>query len=771
MAYKLLSHPDLLLKDHLTQVFEMGMKRFNENNLFPEYKDLLEVILLFHDLGKASMYFQNYLVQNEPRSKLNRHSEISALWAYSVCLEELHQNTRNSLFAYACVIAHHSDLKDFREMMQPCLASQDLVKISEYTDYCELNQIFTSLGLKVELTHQRFLALIDELKGRPLTKSYRKIILDIKNESWIVLDYMFSLLIWADKFSAIFKHDHTCHDPVHWKCKYVDNYKQSFIDRPTAIDQIRNQAYTELPIGLTGDSHLYSINLPTGTGKTISSIKTALKLKQLKPKIQRIIYCLPFMSIIDQNQKVFEDILNHSNVSLSSDLVLAHHHLSDLNYQTGLSEYSSSESEYLIETWDSELIITTFAQLLNTCLTVHNCHLKRFHRLANSIIILDEVQNIPHRYWPLIKFVFNQLVTQLRSYLFLVTATLPLIFDENEDCIIELARNKEKWFKQLDRISIDRSYLGMLITIQQLASIVVADHYENPQFKRLIILNTIKSSLALYNLLSEQQIQIPIIYLSSNVIPKHRLERIDKIRKSPGKAMIIVSTQVVEAGVDIDVDVVYRDLAPLDSIIQASGRCNRNDKKSISRVFLFQLSDEVKPYWKYIYDDTLVYSTLEALSTVNEEIPETDIYQVSKSYYQNLKNISSADTSKVIIKNLAHLNLASAVLYDNRDNPNAFRLYDSLPTQTFFIELDDEASELLRKFKSIDAQEYDDQFQKRIAKKSLIRRMSPYMIDVPSKLVESDKPIHIVENEALVQFYNIETGFIRDTGSTKGIFL
>ncbi|MCK9583991.1 MAG: CRISPR-associated helicase Cas3' [Candidatus Cloacimonetes bacterium] len=769
MDFKLYSHPDILLGDHLAQVSNAGMSRFASNAIFPEHARLLRVILSFHDLGKGSDYFQSYLLKAAPRSNLTRHSEFSALWACYYCMEKLKLDPLDSLFAYVCVMSHHGNLDNFSELLCPDLSRDELKQISEHTNYTELNAIQNSLGLDVCLSASLFEELLSFFAKNSLSSLYRSIRSQIIPEHWLRLNYLFSLLIWADKYSAIFKSQGQDHDANNWNIGYLNHYKNGLPIGQGAIASIRNEAYACLPEYIKAEIKTYSINMPTGSGKTLSSLKVALELQKAYPHLQRIIYSLPFTSVIDQNYKVFVDILQQSSVNVSSDLILAHHHLAEYDYQ-GIDEYSQNEAEYLVETWDSKLVVTTFVQLLASCLSVRNSSLKRFHRLANAVIILDEVQNIPHCYWELLRSALKQITQSLNSVILLVTATLPMIFDPEDQDVLELAYPKEAWFASLNRVELHRKALSKTIELDELANMIAEDYVQDKSLKRLIILNTIQSSLDLYEMLADLLPDARFLYLSSNVIPKQRLERIDTIKKHTRTGLIIVSTQVVEAGVDIDVDIVYRDLAPLDSIIQASGRCNRNESKGRSRVVLFQLAKNQRPYWRYIYDETLVQGTLRALGTDEAPLEESELHEISTRYYAYLNSVSSKDRSKRIIKGLNTLNLGSALAFHPKNNPDAFNLIDSYPTQTVFIDCDESSAALLESYYALRESAEQDSFEKRAELKKTFRKMGTYMINVDKRFVKSEEPIFIIEKNSLPQYYDPDTGFKRKADQADYIF-
>lgn len=769
MHYKLHSHPDLSLMDHLEQVQRTGLTTFRDNAIFPDDSELLKVILAFHDLGKGSAHFQDYLLKNGPRSNLTRHSEISALWACYYCIFSLNMDPLDALFAYVCVLSHHGSLGNILDLLCPGLNRSDLLEINDSMDYEELNRILAVLGINAGLSKSEFNSLLDYFAKNSLGKLYRMHKSKLTPYSWLRLDYLFSILIWADKYSAIFQdqaHDHAANM---WKPEYLDAYKSLLPNGNGKIDQIRSEAYEILPQSLNLYSDLYSINMPTGSGKTLSSLKAALELRKLRPHLKRIIYCLPFTSVIDQNHSVFHDILVQNSIQPDSSLLLAHHHLADFNYQSQ-TEYSRNESEYLVETWDSELVVSTFVQLLSTCLSVKNSNLKRFHRLANAIILLDEVQNIPHHFWPLLKHTLTLVSSALNSVFILVTATLPMIFDPEESALTELASRSKEWFSALNRIELHHDEIDKCISMDILKQRIIRDHKEHPTLKRLIILNTVQNSLDLYESLVLSIPDADFVYLSSNVIPLHRLQSIEKIKKQSGKAMIIVSTQVVEAGVDIDVDVVYRDLAPLDSIIQAAGRCNRNAGKGISKVIVFQLAKEQSPYWRYIYDQTLVMGTLKVLMPMPNPLPESEFYTLSDNYYRHLNTVASQDRSAGIINSLSRLELDSALSYHPKENPEAFNLIDSHPVQTVFVEIDDEASNLYRRYQELKNTSFKDGFLQRAEIKDVLRKMGAYMINVDKRFAQSEEPILFVDRDSSSLYYDLTTGYKRKQAQADYIF-
>ena len=346
---------------------------------------------------------------------------------------------------------------------------------------------------------------------------------------------------------------------------------------------------------------LFTITAPTGSGKTLAGLAAAFTLRENLSTSEedgpRIIYALPFTSIIDQTFNTIQEVLNANRKAQSdpipSSMLLKHHYLTAATYRQ--TEHNDSESLsldqalLLIESWQSEIIVTTFVQLLHTLVGCENRMLKKFHRLQNAILILDEVQNIPVEHWPLVEKMLTETCEHLNTRVLMMTATRPEWF--REGATLELAGSQQKIrqrFSALDRISIKVE--PKPITVEELAE-KFEQHYSSKQ-SYLVIMNTIKSSIGLYCQLKKKLAHnAPLYYLSTNITPLERACRLKQIRTllENKEKPILISTQVVEAGVDLDFDEVWRDLGPVDAVIQAAGRCNRHSAHKRSLVRLWHL--------------------------------------------------------------------------------------------------------------------------------------------------------------------------------------
>jgi len=384
---------------------------------------------------------------------------------------------------------------------------------------------------------------------------------------------------------------------------------------------------------------IYTMTAPCGIGKTLAIFKFAFILREKFFKINgfypKIIYSLPFISICDQIEDIFKQIFNCDS---QTDVLTVHHFLADL--EKSLEKTSNTNfkpisgdnenipkkdvkdsfsylNSYEIKNWYSEIIFTTNVKLFNTLLTYKKENLMRFHRLTNSIIIVDEYHSIPKKYHDLIRLLLIEFKDLFNCTFILATATTPALFFE-KDPIIELmsenpnnasAPPKPDIFQEINRYKIRFHQNEMNINDFKIFCREILK--ENPNKSIMIVVNTRKLAREIYKFLKDLQsintphdsknsLQSPsstlvsqncfnrtIYHLSGNMTPFHRRNVLNKIttilnnpdnKKNNHKNLVLVTTQLIEAGIDISFQKIIRDLGPLYSIVQVAGRCNRNWK-------------------------------------------------------------------------------------------------------------------------------------------------------------------------------------------------
>ena len=365
--------------------------------------------------------------------------------------------------------------------------------------------------------------------------------------------------------------------------KYLNNAEKKIEAFPCNNDINRARSkisqlcrhFAENPTGI------YRLNVPTGSGKTLSSLRYALAhAKNFKKK--RIIFVTPLISILEQNAKIIRDFIGDDNIILEhhSNVILTENDAEQLDMK-----------ELAAESWQSPVIITTLVQLLNTMFLGKTTSIRRFEALCDSVIVIDEVQSVPNNMLSLFNLTINFLSYACNTTFLLCSATQPCF--ENAKCPLLLSKNAdvvpfdEKLWEPFKRTKI--------LNLGSMKLEEIAEFCEETMEKcksLLIVCNTKKDAELLFELLSSRNENC--FYLSSSLCAAHRRDTLNKIYENLKlQKLICVSTQVIEAGVDISFECVIRFTAGMDSVIQSAGRCNRNhENDNIAPVYVVDCISE-----------------------------------------------------------------------------------------------------------------------------------------------------------------------------------
>jgi len=346
----------------------------------------------------------------------------------------------------------------------------------------------------------------------------------------------------------------------------------------------------------------------------------------------------------------------------------------------------------------------------------------KFVHLTNSVILLDEIQTIPYEYWETIRETFKILGEKFNIFFILISATQPLIFTPNED-IIELVPDYKKYFQYFNRTKlIIKNKIGFDNFKLEIANYIKS----NPEKDVLVIVNTKKVARETFQFICEEvdTSSIESYFLTTLITPFERKEIIKRIKQKSNKRKVIVSTQLVEAGVDISVNTVFRQLSPIDSIIQAAGRANRYDEKSeISEVFVYDI-DEYRKISNRIYGNDLLMKT-EIVLQGFQEVEEKNYIQLIERYFIEVRK-QSDNTSQPLLNAIKNLDFA---LVD-------FELIENRKTESVFVQLNERAKTIWEKYVDIYAQK-DLKTWEREALFSLIKsEFYDFVINVPVKFNE-----------------------------------
>lgn len=334
---------------------------------------------------------------------------------------------------------------------------------------------------------------------------------------------------------------------------------------------------------------IYCLPIPTGGGKTLSGLAYALEYSKLHPETERVIYVSPYISITEQNAEVFREAVGHPQ------WILEHHSSVIRTENENNEDYRSDQHSRFDMNWEEPFICTTFVQFMNTLFSDKSECIRRLHRLINAVVIVDEVQSMPVKCIHTFNYMINFLNAVCNTDVILCTATQPALQEtECPICYNEpkfMIENAENWFRKFERVKIGLPQMGRKYTIGSLADEIAGRTAEYHSI--LVVLNTKSAVRKLYDRLKAQG--IAAVYLTTNLCAEHRSDQISAIKEALGKKeepVIVVSTNLIEAGVDISFEYVYRSIAGLDSLAQTAGRCNRNGEMNYGVIDLIVLEGE-----------------------------------------------------------------------------------------------------------------------------------------------------------------------------------
>lgn len=370
------------------------------------------------------------------------------------------------------------------------------------------------------------------------------------------------------------------YEPLSALCDKLTSYISKWNNPTREIDILRQKILNSCIEKASAPRGIFSLTVPTGGGKTVASMAFALN-HAVANSMKRIIYVIPYTSIIEQNAKVFRDILGQENV-------VEHH--SSVSYE--LSE-NADEPGYrnalATENWDAPVIVTTAVQFFESLYANRSSKCRKLHNIANSVIIFDEAQMIPSNNLRPCVAAIAELVRAYNATAVLCTATQPAIDEmlleySKKESVVELCPDVDGMFEKFRRTSFEKE--GRLTTDELVSRL-------ESQQQVLCIVNTRKFAQEVYEALPSEG----RFHLSTLMCPVHRKQKLDEIRErlKSGKTCRVVSTSLIEAGVDVDFPRVFREMAGLDSILQAAGRCNREGKRSAesSIVTVFESENKV----------------------------------------------------------------------------------------------------------------------------------------------------------------------------------
>jgi CRISPR-associated endonuclease/helicase Cas3 len=785
-----------------------------------------------HDLGKAAGQFQRYLHSDDWREKeslkadpLTRHALLGAVFAHRLLSRsDLDRDLKATpvgrilrLAPFWVIRRHHGNLLWPGKDLMP--KSEDTANLAKQLDDCppaELDRILDQIVRLGGFTPHALIShgdirasIADTLldlgcDGQDIVNDFA----DLRKSSemslapWLVLQQLFSVLLAADKSYAAVEIRRAVNDlgmGPKWVARYrASNFHESTEGVNAWRDEVARVA-TETIDSASTDTPFFQLTLPTGLGKTLIALDCALRLRERLREASRpprtIIYALPFLTILEQAAGVYDHLfaaaLGCDVKLLPSDLMIRHHHLAELRYvkaealesDSGAEaadkrEFNPNQSQLMIEGWRSALIMTSTVQLFQSLFSGRNRTTRKLHRLAGAIVVLDEVQSIPYKYWPLMRRTMRALNALFDTRFLLVTATQPRFLDEpsvDQRKAVELVPCYKTYFDRLNRTltAIDLEPR----TVAAFAEIITERLKGNHRGQdALIIVNTIGTAIALFQSLSETFGDThEVLHLSTNIIPDERARRIAlaKDRQRPARPIIVVSTQLVEAGVDFSFPVLFRDFAPFASLVQAAGRANRNGEYPVGRVYVHTLTtDKGKRLADYIYDPVELDVTKRVLDTLPSKLSEKELIAGIETYFKEIQPRGTQASQSVL--NGARTLCFKPKSKGETDALEIFRLIEDKETLEVFIEIDERAAEAWREYDTLYRQPFNPtrSLEESFAHAGKLRaaqiKCRPFILSVPAKYFNDEERAQARKDEIcyyshseIASVYNRTTGWIR----------
>ena len=765
-----IAHNNQALHEHLEGVAELA-KIHAEKLGMGNYGELMG---LLHDLGKYSTEFQKYITdaikKNDPqfnpdededfedptgrKGKIDHSTAGAQFLSYENCSSNVHKILKQ--FLSLCLVSHHSGLIN-------CLTTDNIGTWDSYSRRLSKQDHRTRRGECIKNVDKHILERINAIfADKSFTKPFEEKCRAIVNNSpeitphstvakfhlGLLVRFLFSALIDADRQDTS-----DSEKPKIATYRLQGNYKSwsVLIERlenkyktfkaNNLVDEIRKEISSHCLHAAHRPRGLFTLTVPTGGGKTLASLRFALGHAE-KHHMDRIIYVIPFTTIIDQNAQVVREILEPKDCHEDTGKIVLEHH-SNIG-----ADVQSWKEKLLTENWDAPVIFTTMVQLLEALFGAGTRGARRMHQLAKAVIVFDEIQTLPIRCVHLFNNAINFLVNHCESSVILCTATQPLLnsVDEKKGTLIlskenELMPDVGKLFDDLKRVYVHDCRKSPGWTYPEIATLAVGQVKETGSC--LVVVNMKKAARIIFE--EAKNYGFEVFHLSTGMCPAHRKQVLKIIRQKldDKEPILCVSTQLIEAGVDISFRSVIRMLAGLDSIAQAAGRCNRHGGPEIGSVFVVNPAEENLDYLKDIavgkektnrvlddyksdpskFDRDIIGTKMLEWYYQNYFYERKDVmdYPVNANRNDTLLNMLSSNS--LAVKEFERTNRSMPAINLCQSFMTAAKLFKSIdaPTRSVIVRYGDEGKELVNQLCS--AFEVDKQY-------ALIKKAQQYSVNL-----------------------------------------
>ena len=547
-----------------------------------------------HDLGKYSPAFQEYIQRVINKQKTVRGETIHALQGGLYALEHF-KDVGLADMIVNIVASHHGALLDM--LGDEGRTSQERLAERKTRRGESLRELYRQAMSVPEAAD-----LVGSLDERVLKTEFGTVFDRIKSARLgffglqLFVRMLYSCLVDADRCDAA-GFDGRIREPQWGELETAVERHMAKFKSDSQLNRTRAKISRQcFEAGLRGCG-VYTLSVPTGGGKTLSSLRFAIR-HALQNHLKRVVYVIPYLSIIDQTAKELRSIFK----SKADEWVLEHH--SNVVLRSGKDDEEETERKVLTERWDRPIVVTTMVRFMETVLSNRASDLRKLHNMSETVFVFDEIQSLPIRCTYLFNMTINFLHQLCRSSAVLCTATQPALAEVEKRIVLSadhalasLSEEDKRPFKRVRFVN-DVEHPK---TTDEVAAFACGFLEQGKSV--LVVLNTKATALAVYN-----SCRVPPgvekLYLTTDLCSQHRKDNIERIRKNierarknidgeTHKTTLCVSTQLIEAGVDLSFDVVIRANAGVDSIIQAGGRCNRHGEYAECQpVYIVEIAGE-----------------------------------------------------------------------------------------------------------------------------------------------------------------------------------
>ena len=711
------SHPNKLLENHI------------KNMISPDDDELGKQVKLYHDIAKLKNNFQIY-IRDTSNDKLDKNHSL--LSAYFFLLNSKFDEIP-TLFGFLAIVSHHGDVVNLmtlaREANKFFKNQKELEQWDEVAGAAKNINIYLGLSTKKD----EFLDRAEKLRQYLVLSQYRH---KFTYEDFINFKSLYSNLIYSDKFEAIFSMQKQESKDIP-----IDVLEAGIQNLPPnkKRDAFRNFVLNNFD----EERKLFTLTAPTGYGKTLTALNFALKFNK-----SRIIYALPFTSIIDQTYDIVAKIYKNSDI-----LVSKAHHKTTICEENLTQEDRYSKIKFLMESFSGEINVTTLYQLIFALFGNKNKDNVKFNQLKNSVVIIDEAQAIPYNFRKDFILLCEIISQRLGTIFIFMSATMPVIKSENFKEISNL-----DYFSKQDRYVI--KWLDIGGEDKLLEKICEAASDKNT----LVVVNTIKKAQELFTKLRDK---FSCFCLNGYMYDDHKRATIDAVRCAIDKSkvdplaskILLISTQSIEAGVDLDFDIGFREVSPISSIIQTAGRVNRHFGATRGELYVFP---EISKFTNLIYGDLYKVSGTILSDLKQKEVRESEILEISNLYFQKISNQLENLHIKSEIEKLEFENINQKIEDIMNDNYKQTIIIE--PEENFIKDFEAKIFEIKNS--------PNEKFTIRDLFKNHIRKLSKFSINVAlkdmNKLMPNLKQINGLKDMFYLPFgssyfYSAECGLKKDT--------